>query len=119
MKINSKIHGFIDYAVVVFLWMSPTLFGLPELTSTFTYILGGIHLLLTISTDFELGVIKLIPLKLHGIIELIVSIALIFGAFYLGSQEGVLARNFYICFAIAVFATWVITDYKTFVKSHN
>lgn len=113
MKVNSKIHGIIDYLVVAFLWLAPSIFNLPEITSTFTYILGGVHLTLTILTNFEMGVIKIIPLKIHGWIELIVSVTLIIVAFLLGKEEGTLARNFYIGFAIAVFLTWLITDYKT------
>lgn len=110
--LNSKTHGVIDYAVVLFLWLSPTLFGLGRVTSIFTYILGAIHLILTITTNFEFGLIKIIPFKIHGIVELIVSITLFAAAFYLGSLEGDLSRNFYIGFAIAVFLTWLITDYK-------
>lgn len=113
MKVNSKIHGIIDYLVVVFLWLSPGLFNLPEITSTFTYILGGVHLGLTVLTKFELGLIKIIPLKIHGLIELVVSVSLIVIALILGQQEGEIARNFYIGFAIAVFLTWLVTDYKT------
>lgn len=113
MKVNSKIHGVIDYLVVVFLWSSPALFNLPEITSTFTYILGGVHLGLTVLTKFELGVIKIIPLKIHGWIELVVAVSLIVIAMILGQQEGEIARNFYIGFAIAVFLTWLITDYTT------
>ncbi len=112
MKISSKIHGIIDYAVVAFLWASPMLFHLPEMTSLFIYLLGVVHLLLTISTNFELGVFKLVPLKIHGWIELIVSVALVGIAFYLGSLEGNLARNYCLGFGIAVFATWAITDYS-------
>lgn len=114
MKVlNSKIHGILDYGVVAFLWLSPTLFELPETTSLFTYILGGIHLTLTLLTNFEMGVIKVIPLKIHGWIELIVSIALVGVAFYLGGLEGNLARNFYIGFALAVFLTWLLTAYDS------
>lgn len=113
IKLNSKIHGIIDYLVVIFLLASPSLFHLPAMTSQFTYLLAGIHLGLTISTQYELSIIKMIPFPVHGWIELIVSIALIGVAFYLGSAEGELARNFYLAFAGAVFATWMITDYKS------
>ncbi|MFY0697235.1 MAG: hypothetical protein JXR11_05240 [Balneola sp.] len=113
MKIlTSKLHGIIDYVVVVFLLASPSLFGLPEFTACCTYILAGIHLTLTVLTDFEVGLFKVIPFKIHGLIELIVSLALIGFAFYLGGREGDLARNFYLCFGIAVFLTWLISDYK-------
>jgi hypothetical protein len=116
MIINSKIHGCIDYLVVAFLWVSPSLFGLPEMTSVFTYVLGAIHLILTMTTKFELGVIRIIPLKIHGMIELIVSILLVGVAFYLGRTEGALARNFYLSFAAAVFITWAVSDYRSSVQ---
>ncbi len=113
MKLNSKTHGAIDYLVVVFLLLSPTLFGLKDITAIFTYTLAAIHLLLTITTNFELGLVKIIPFKIHGVVELIVAIGLIGVAFYLGNLEGELSRNFYLSFGIAVFLTWLITDYKT------
>lgn len=112
MKLSSKLHGIIDYVVVVFLLASPSLFGLPEFTACCTYILAGIHLALTILTDFEVGLLKVIPFKVHGMIELIVSLALVGFAFYVGGREGDLARNFYLGFGVAVFLTWFITDYK-------
>ena len=110
--INSKIHGIIDYLVVIFLWVSPTLFELPETTALFTYVLGAIHLTLTVLTNFKFGLFKVIPLKIHGLIELIVSIALVAVAFYLGNQEGDISRNFYLGFAVAVFLTWLLSDYS-------
>ncbi len=113
MKLNSRIHGAVDYGVVLFLLVSPTVFVLPEMTSKFTYALGIIHLILTVTTKFELGLFKIIPFKIHGIIELIVSLALVAVAFYLGNLEGDLAKYFYLSFAIAVFLTWLITDYNS------
>ncbi|NEN22313.1 hypothetical protein G3O08_02195 [Cryomorpha ignava] len=112
MKITSKSHGIIDYIVVVFLAISPTFFNLPEITSIFTYALAGIHLGLTVLTRFELGLIKVIPFKIHGWIELIVSIVLFGVAFFLGNKEGDFARNFYLGVAVVVFLTWLITDYR-------
>jgi hypothetical protein len=113
MKLSSRIHGVIDYLVVMFLLVSPSLFGLSGITSVFTYILGGVHLILTLTTNYELGVIKVVSLKIHGMIELIVSIALFIIAFYLGTIDGLISRNFYILFAIAVFITWLVSDYKS------
>ncbi|WP_353087115.1 hypothetical protein [Flavobacterium sp.] len=112
MKINSKIHGTLDYASVLFLWASPTLFGLPENTSYFTYVLGFIHLTLTILTDFDLGLIKVIPLKIHGIIEAVVAVLLGVTALFLGSIEGTIARNFYLIFAVVLAGLWFLTEYK-------
>jgi hypothetical protein len=112
MKINSTIHGVIDYVVVLFLLLSPTLFSLPSITAKFTYVLAAIHFTLTMLTKFELGLVKIIPLKIHGFVELFVSIALIAIPFYFGNIEGKIAQNFYIGFGIAVLLTWFITDYS-------
>ncbi len=116
MKLNSKIHGAVDYGVVLFLLLSPSIFELPDITSKFTYAVAAIHFFLTITTNFEFGVFKIIPFKIHGIIELIVSLALVGAAFYLGNLEGDLARNFYLAFALAVFLTWLLTNYNSVSK---
>ena len=84
MKIlNSKTHGLVDYLFVLLLWASPTLFQLSEKTALFTYVLGSIHLIVTVTTDFKFGLIRLLPFKTHGLIEIIVSFTLIGVAFYL------------------------------------
>jgi len=112
MKLNAKLHGIIDYLVVLFLLASPTLFNLPHTTGLFTYGLAVVHLLLTVTTNFQYGLVKLIPLRIHGMIELIVSIALVGMAFFLGSIDGTIAQIYYLAFAVAVFVTWLVTDYS-------
>lgn len=112
MKINSKIHGYLDYLVVLVLLILPTLFNLPETTTIFTYSLGGIHLLLTLFTNFEVGLVKIIPFSIHGWIEIIVAVALVAVAFYLGSIDGDFSRNLYFVLAAIVFVIWLITDYQ-------
>ena len=118
MKINSKIHGIIDYLVVLFLWLSPTIFQMQPYSEAFAYILGFVHFALSLATNYEPGVLKYIPLKIHGTIELIVAIALVGVAFYLGNLEGDFSRNYYLGFAIAVFVVWLLSDYtnKPFSK---
>lgn len=111
--LNSKIHGIVDYLFVLFLFASPSIFGLQERASLFTYILGVIHLVVTVSTNFEYGIIRIILFKHHGWIELIVSFALVGVAIYLGEVENELSRNFYFALAILVFLTWLLSDYKS------
>lgn len=113
MKLPAKAHGILDYLVVVFLLVSPTIFNLPRTTALFTYVLGFVHLSLTVFTDFPLGVVKVIPLKVHGMIELIVSIMLIIAAFVLAGIDGAIAQLFYLVFAAVVFLTWLMTDYRS------
>lgn len=109
--ISPKLHGIIDFLVVLFLLASPMLFGLNGFVAIFTYALGMVHLLLTLLTDFSAGLFKVIPFALHGAIELIVGIALIILAFTIFKDSGT-GKVFYLGFGAAVLLTWLFTDYK-------
>lgn len=109
--LSPKVHGIIDYLVVVFLLCSPTLFGLAGRIVTFTYVLAGVHLLLTILTNYEVGLVKLLPFPLHGLIELIVGVALVILSYTLFKNNAA-GKMFYLAFGAAVLLVWLVTDYK-------
>jgi hypothetical protein len=111
-SLNSKIHGVLDYLTVALL-VGVGLSGyFSAYFSRLVIALGVIHLILTVLTNFKLGVIKLIPLKLHGYVELIVSIALIPIPFILGYSDEASAKLFTWIFAAVVFGLYFLTDYK-------
>lgn len=113
--LNSKIHSAIDYIVVIFLWLAPTLFGLSSPISTFSYVLGAIHLALTVFTNFHFGLIKIIPVKIHGWIELLVAIVLMLSSVLLSgfiASDSLIDKYFFAGFGVAVLITWAITDYS-------
>ncbi len=109
--ISPRVHAFIDLLVVVFLFASPTVFGFTGTLAMFTYVLGIIHLLLTLLTDFSMGVVKIIPLPIHGVIEFVVGVVLIALAYTLFKNypDGTL---YYVIFGTIVLLTWLVTDYK-------
>jgi hypothetical protein len=109
--ITPKLHGIIDYLVVIFLLASSSLFGFTGFIAAFTYVLAGVHLLLTILTNYNAGLLKIIPLPAHGLIELIVGIALIILAFKTFSDTYI-GEIFYGCFGVAVLAVWALSDYN-------
>lgn len=119
--INAKAHGILDYLTVVFLFLSPTLFGMNGTLGTFTYILGVVHLLLTILTAFELGLIKVIPFRIHGIIEIIVAIALGFVAYWFYTLDNILGFYFYLALAIVILLVFFLTDFTSVIspRIHN
>ncbi len=110
--IKSKLHGIIDYVVVAFLLVSPTLFALSPFVATITYALAGIHFVLTVLTDFPYGIAKIIPYKIHGLVEFLVSTLLVALPWILHFDGNDNDRHFYIGFGIAVFLTWLFTDYQ-------
>jgi hypothetical protein len=109
--ISPQVHGFIDLLVVAFLFGSPTFFGFTDGVATFTYILGIVHLLLTLLTAYGMGIVKVIPLYIHGIIEFVVGIVLIALAYTL-FKGNASAQLYYVIFGTVVLLTWLVSDYK-------
>jgi hypothetical protein len=110
--ISPKVHGLIDYLVVIFLFGSPTIFGFTGLVATFTYALGAVHLLLTILTNYPLGVVRVIPVSLHAAVELLVGVVLIILAYTLFSDNAQGSKLYYVIFGTVILLTWLVTDYK-------
>lgn len=118
MKIlSAKVHGFLDYFVVLVFLAAPSVLGLSILPAVISYTLAGVHLALTLLTNFPLGVLKVIPLKWHGIIELIVGPVLIALPFVLGFGSEPAAQYFYIVNGIVIALVWFLTDYGSSQKA--
>lgn len=106
-----RTHGILDYATVVAFLSAPTIFGLSGLPATISYLLAAVHLVLTLITAFPFGLIKAVPFKLHGMIELAVSILLVVLPWLLGFASISEARNLYIVAGSVIFIVWLVTDY--------
>ncbi len=114
MKIlSSKTHGILDYATVFFLLASPSLFKMEAPLSTITYILGAVHLSLTVLTDFEVGLIKVIPFRIHGLIEIVVALGLAVLAFWFYNNVNTMGFYYYMALAIVILFVFILTDFKS------
>lgn len=113
--LNSKSHGILDYIFSLFLLASPTLFQMDGHLSTITYVLGIAHLFITMLTKFEVGVIKLIPFRIHGLIEIVVAVVLVALAFWFknSAEQPELGWYYYLALAGIILIVFVITDFKT------
>jgi hypothetical protein len=110
--LNPKIHGVLDYVVVLAFLAAPKLVGLAGLAAYLSYALAAVHLAVTLLTDFPLGALRLIPFPIHGWIELAVGPTLVAAPWVLGFAAGSHARVFYVAAGIAIFLTWCVTDYR-------
>ena len=118
MKIVSiKNHGFLDYITVIAFAVIPTIFGFEGVPAYLSYALAAIHLLMTLLTNFPLGVAKVIPVRLHKLVETIVGPALIVVPWVLGFSENLTARYVYIVMGLVIIAVGFMTDY--FGTSHS
>ena len=113
MKIISpRVHGYLDYVTVVVFLLAPTLIGLTGFPAILAYVLAGVHLLMTLVTEFPLGIVKLIPLPLHGWVERVVGPVLVLVSFVPAFTVETPARIFYIVMGIVIILVGLLTDYQ-------
>lgn len=110
--LTSKSHGILDYLFSIFLLSSPTLFQMEGNLCTITYVLGVAHLLTTMFTRFEFGLIKIIPFRIHGLIEIFVALVLIGLAFWFNNEGNEFAFYYYLALAGVIMIVFIITDFK-------
>lgn len=103
-------HGYLDYATVILFLVAPSLLGLTGMAGIFAYLLAGIHLIMTLLTDFPLGVYKPVPFPLHGLVERVVGPVLILLPFVFGFTST--ATTFYVVVGIVIILVGLLTDYQ-------
>ena len=106
--LSPRAHGVLDYVTVAVFALAPSLLGLGGVAATLSYVLAGVHLAMTLTTAFPLGVMDLVPFRVHGMVELAVGVALAVLAVAL--FEGA-ARGFYLATGLVILAVWAATDY--------
>ncbi len=110
--ISPRIHGYLDFLTVILFLLAPTLFGLNQVPALLAYSLAAIHLLVTLTSNFPFGIVKIIPFPVHGWIERVVGPTLIAVPFILGFAEDEIARNFYIAAGVVIVIVGILTDYQ-------
>lgn len=77
--INTKTHGLLDYLLSALLLASPWLLGFASLTLVMlcAVVAGGVMLLLALITDYEPGLVRVVPMPLHLFFDILLSFFLI------------------------------------------
>ncbi len=109
-------HGYLDYLTVAAFLAAPTLLGLNGLPAMLSWTLAGVHLALTLATDFPLGWGKWLPFEIHGWIERIVGPSLVLVALTPDFADGSLAFGFYLFMGLAIVGVSLLTDYSSGAK---
>jgi hypothetical protein len=111
--ITPIVHGYLDYLTVVAFLLAPPILGFEGLPAMLSWTLAGVHLALTLVTDFPLGWRHWLPFSIHGWIERVVGPALVLIAFLPGFFSGAgSAFAFYALMGLAIIAVGWLTDYS-------
>jgi hypothetical protein len=87
---STKVHGVLDYAIGILLISMPRLVDLPHDVPAARYVfivLGGIHILYSLFTKYELGLIRVIPMSAHKILDYITAAMLMVAPWALGIAD--------------------------------
>lgn len=109
--ISARVHGILDYVTVAGFLVAPTVLGFTDRPAALCYVLAAVHLLMTLATAFPLGIVRAVPFRLHGGVELAVSIALVVLPWILGFGGFHAARYFFYGAAAVIFLVWLLTGY--------
>jgi hypothetical protein len=113
MKILSpRLHGYLDYLTVLIFVVAPSVVGLTGLPAMLAYTLAGVHLTMTLLTDFPMGLVKVVPMPLHGWVERLVGPTLVAIPFVLGFSSDIKAMSFYIAMGVTIIVVGLVTDYR-------
>jgi hypothetical protein len=110
--IGSRLHGILDYLTVAVFALAPTVLELRGIAVGLSYTLAVAHLLVTLATDFDRGVVHLLPAHWHGWIEFVVALVLLAAPWILGFGEDPMARSFFVAAGAVIFLVWALTAYR-------
>jgi len=102
--ITKQIHAILDYPVAISLMLAPSLLGLGgshPLAFWLATITGAAAFVLTLLTDHQLGVIRVLPYWFHLLVDFIVGLVFLLAPFAFGF-DGVDAWYYWINGAIVV-----------------
>jgi hypothetical protein len=108
--ISDTTHGLLDYLTVAIFALAPSILGLSGFAALVSYALAAIHLLMTVLTDMPLGVLKIIPIRLHALVEMLVGPVLVVAALVLPTLFGD-KREFFLVMGLVILAVWLLSSY--------
>lgn len=109
--VTKDIHAFLDYPVAFGLMAMPFLLGFSGPALLLSVVTGVAALILTILTDHKLGLIRVLPYKLHVAVDFLVGLTFAVAPLVLGFSG--LVAGYYWVIAATVFVVVSLQDPKS------
>jgi hypothetical protein len=101
-----------DIYIICLLFMAPILWGMTGEPRMILWSLCAIHFLVVCITKFSYGVVKLLPMQVHGFLELLVGLSLPFLPYAFNFADRPNERHFFIGASFLLLIFWFLTDYS-------
>jgi hypothetical protein len=109
--LNPNQHGVLDYVLGGAFLVAPALFSWRPVPTITSYGLGIAQIGMSLFTKYPLGLVKLIPFKVHGAIEMTTALQIIAMPKMLNFKQ-MCATSFYVTAGLGLLAVWAVTDYS-------
>jgi hypothetical protein len=110
--LNPAVHGLLDYVLAAAFLLLPAVLGFSPGAATVSHIIGIAYAGVSLLTKYPLGLLKLIPFPVHGVLESIMAGAWIVLPWMLGFQDDSVARTFFMIAGVGLLLVAALTDYK-------
>jgi len=117
--ITTKAHGLLDYIFAVFLFTSPWAFGfnLGGAETGIPVTIGTMIPILSLFTKYEGGLIRVIPMRIHLLIDILTGAILAFSPWFFGFADKVYIPH--LVLGIFMIISSLLTDGEPFVDQHD
>lgn len=105
-------HGSLDYVLVAIFLLAPSVVDFGGPAALLAYALGLVHLAVTLATAFPLGLFRVIPMAVHGAIEVVVALLLVVLPWRSGDALPFRAGIFFTAAGLVIFALWLVSDMR-------
>lgn len=113
MKVLSPtVHGVLDYGLAVLFLVLPAMLDFPPPAATASYLIGVVYIVASLVTRYPLGLVKLLPFPVHGVIESLMALGWIVLPWLMGFAEHAASRNFFVAAGVALLGVVAITNYR-------
>jgi len=110
--LGPRLHGYCDVVLVACFVFGPLVFGLGGSPALISFLLAFVLLVLTLLTRYPFGLLAKVPLFVHGLVELAITVFVVLLPRLDGYSPGSPARSFYRGMGIALALVWLLTDYR-------
>jgi hypothetical protein len=101
-----------DIYVMCLLFLAPILWGMTGEPRMILWTLCLVHFLVVCLSKFSYGIVKIIPMQVHGFLELLVGLSLPAMPYLFGFADRPNERHFFYGGGFIMLVFWFLTDYS-------
>ena len=110
--ISPRLHGLLEYAFAPVWAIAPSTLDLHGLPAVLAYQIAAGILVLAVLTDYPMGLLRVVPFRVHGWIDALATPAVLGAPWLAGFSGQPDARNLFAVFGTTAIVVTALTDFR-------